>query len=63
MIEGIKLSEIRRGSIRLVRVCRVVTYLVGEDSKGREEVICEVPDEGAKAIIQMITEGEDDAPV
>jgi hypothetical protein len=50
----IKISEVQHGSLRLVRKCRVVTYVMGTDDKGREEVVCEVDDYAANELLGAI---------
>ena len=49
-----KLSEIQHGSLRIVRKCRVVTYVMGTDHMGREEVVCEVDEAAAEELLNAI---------
>lgn len=50
----VKVSEIQHGSLHLVRRCRIVTYLMGKDHRGREEAITEVDDATANELIRAI---------
>jgi DNA gyrase/topoisomerase IV subunit B len=53
-MDEIKISEVRHGSLHLVRRCRVVTYVIGTDDKGHEEVVCEVDDNAANELLSAI---------
>ena len=53
----VKISEINHGSLRIVRKCRVVTYVMGTDDKGKEIVVAEVSEEAAADLLNAIANG------
>jgi hypothetical protein len=54
----IKFSEIQHGTLRIVRKCRIVTYVMGVNAEGKDEVLAEVDEAGAAHLINSIAEGQ-----
>jgi hypothetical protein len=54
----IKISEIQHGSLRIVRRCRIVTYVMGLSAEGKDEIVAEVSEEHAQGLLRSIAEGQ-----
>jgi hypothetical protein len=52
----IKVSEVQANSLRIVRKCRVVTYIMGTNEHGRDEVVAELSEEAANELLTTLAE-------
>jgi hypothetical protein len=58
MTQEVKVSEIQHGTMHIVRKCRIVTYLMGKNEHGREEIIAEVPERLADNLLKQIADAQ-----
>ena len=56
-MNSIQLAEVRHGSLRIVRRCRVVTYMVGEDENG-QQIQTEISESQANALLSAIAQAQ-----